>query len=384
MAEIEDDPKTFSVPAPGGIFFAGWIIAIIVALVATAGLVLARELWVSRQTSALETQNQAGPHVLVSDVLEPPTTSHLKLPATIRGYDETDIFAKIPGYLKTIKVDKGDRIQKGELLAILTSPELDQQVATARANYNLARVTDKRYQQLVRSQVIPQQTADETHFTMLQDKAILDQDIATQQYETITAPFDGIVTARYIDPGHLVPANTTPGTPGSGAIISVSRMSPLRVFVYVPQNVAPFIKDGDAATITAMGYAGQKFTGTITRHPEALSPDTRTMLVEVDLPNENQALYPGMYANAEFIVAMGSGSPMVPDDALIFRDGKVYVPVVRNNQLHLAEVSPRLRQRPDGGSNQRHRSQGQGGGKRRPGSPRRRKRPASTEHAVAF
>ena len=340
MAETEeDDPKTFSVQAPGGIFFAGWIVAIIVALIATAGLVLARELWIGRQTSALETQNQAGPHVLVSDVLEPPTTSHLKLPATIRGYDETDIFAKIPGYLKTIKVDKGDKIYKGELLAILTSPELDQQVATARANYNLARVTDKRYQQLVRSQVIPQQTADETHFTMLQDKAILDQDLANQQYETITAPFDGIVTARYIDPGHLVPANTTPGTPGSGAIISVSRMSPLRVFVYVPQNVAPFIKNGDAATITAMGYAGQKFTGTITRHPEALSPNTRTMLVEVDLPNENQALYPGMYANAEFIVAMGSGSPMVPDDALIFRDGKVYVPVVRNNQLHLVEVT---------------------------------------------
>ncbi len=338
MAEIEDDPKTFSVPAPGGIFFAGWIIAIIVALIATAGLVLARELWVSRQTSALVTENQAGPHVLVSDVLEPPTTSHLKLPATIRGYDETDIFAKIPGYLKTLKVDKGDKIQKGELLAILTSPELDQQVATARANYNLARVTDKRFQALVRSQVIPQQTADQTHFTMLQDKAILDQDIATQQYEVITAPFDGIVTARYIDPGHLVPANTTPGTPGSGAIISVSRMSPLRVFVYVPQNVAPFIRDGDAATITAMGYAGQKFTGTITRHPEALSPDTRTMLVEVDLPNVGEVLYPGMYANAEFIVAMGTGSPMVPDDALIFRDGKVYVPVVRNNQLHLAEV----------------------------------------------
>jgi RND family efflux transporter MFP subunit len=338
MAEIEDDPKTFSVQAPGGIFFAGWIIAIIVALIATAGLVLARELWVSRQTSALVTENQAGPHVLVSDVLEPPTTSHLKLPATIRGYDETDIFAKIPGYLKTLKVDKGDKIQKGELLAVLTSPELDQQVATARANYNLALVTDKRFQALVRSQVIPQQTADQTHFTMLQDKAILDQDIATQQYEIITAPFDGIVTARYIDPGHLVPANTTPGTPGSGAIISVSRMAPLRVFVYVPQNVAPFIKNGDAATITAMGYAGQKFTGTITRHPEALSPDTRTMLVEVDLPNENQALYPGMYANAEFIVAMGTGSPMVPDDALIFRDGKVYVPVVRNNQLHLAEV----------------------------------------------
>jgi membrane fusion protein (multidrug efflux system) len=338
MSEQEDDPKNYNVPAPGGFFFAGWVIAIIVALVATAGLVLAREIWLGRQTSQLAQEQAPGPHVLVSNVLQAPSTRDLKLPATIRGFDETDIYAKVPGYLKTIKVDKGDRIHKGQLLAVLTSPELDQQVANARANYNLALVTDKRNQILVRQQVVPQQTADETHYTMLQDKATLEQDIATQQYETITAPFDGIVTARYIDPGHLVPANTTPGTPGSGAIISISRMSPLRVFIYVPQNVAPFIKDGDAATITAIGYAGQKFAGTITRHPEALSADTRTMLVEVDLPNENEALYPGMYATAEFTVAMGTGAPMVPDDALVFRDGKVYVPVVRNNQLHLAEV----------------------------------------------
>ena len=286
----EDDPKNFSVPAPGGFFFAGWIIAIIIILVATAGLVLARELWLGRQTSDLAQQQQPGPHVLVSDVLQAPPTRALKLPATIRGFDETDIYAKVPGYLKTIKVDKGDRIHTGELIAILTSPELDQQTANARANYNLALITDKRNQELVRAQVIPQQTADDTHGAMLQALATLKQDIAYQAYETITAPFDGIVTARYIDPGHLVPANTTPGTPGNGAIISVARMAPLRVFIYVPQNVAPFIKDGDAATITAAGYAGQKFIGTITRHPEALSADTRTMLVEVDLPNENEAL----------------------------------------------------------------------------------------------
>ncbi|HWJ41334.1 MAG TPA: efflux RND transporter periplasmic adaptor subunit [Candidatus Limnocylindrales bacterium] len=336
---MEDDPKNFNVPAPGGFFFAGWVVAIVVALIATAGLVLARELWIGRQTSALEEENQAGPHVLVSQVLQAPATRDLKLPATIRGFDETDIYAKVPGYLKTINVDKGDRIHTGQVLAILTSPELDQQVANARANYNLALITDKRNQTLVHEKVIPQQTADESHGAMLQARATLNQFIANQQYETITAPFEGIVTARYIDPGHLVPANTTPGTPGSGAIISISRYSPLRVFTYVPQNIAPFIKDGDPATITAAGYPGQKFTGTITRHPEALSPDTRTMLVEVDLPNENKALYPGMYATAEFTVAMGTGAPMVPDDALVFRDGKVYVPVVRNNQLHLAEVT---------------------------------------------
>jgi membrane fusion protein (multidrug efflux system) len=339
MAETEDDPQNFNVPAPGGFFFAGWIVAIVVALVATAGLVLARELWIGRQSSELESENQAGPHVLVTGVLQSPRSSVLSLPATIRGFDETDIYAKVPGYLKTIKVDKGDRIHQGQLLAVLTSPELDQQTATARANYRLALVTDQRNQILVRQAVIPQQTADESHFTMLQDKAILNQDLAEQAYETITAPFDGIVTARYIDPGHLVPASTAPGTPGAGAIISVARMAPLRVFAYVPQNVAPFVKDGDAATITARGYAMRKFTGTITRHPEALSPDTRTMLVEVDLPNENEVLYPGMYATAEFTIAMGTGAPMVQDDALVFRNGKVYVPVVRNNQLHLAEVT---------------------------------------------
>jgi len=339
MSEEQDDPKTYSVPAPGGFFFAGWAVAIIVALVATAGLVLARELWLGRQTSELAQQQEPGPHVLVSDVLQSPTKMTLSLPATIQGYDQTDVYAKVPGYLKTIKVDKGDRIHTGQVLAILTSPELDQQTANARANYNIALITDKRNQILVHQSVIPQQTADETHATMLQNKATLEQDIAYQAYETITAPFDGIVTARYIDPGHLVPATTTPGTPGSGAIITISRMAPLRVFAYVPQNVAPFVRDGDAATITARGYAGQKFAGTITRHPEALSADTRTMLVEVDLPNENEVLYPGMYATAEFTVTMGKGSPMIPDDALIFRNGKVYVPVVRNNQLHLAEVT---------------------------------------------
>ena len=212
---MEDDPKNFSVPAPGGFFFAGWIVAIIVVLIATAGLVLARELWIGRQTSALESENEAGPHVLVSQVSQAPATRDLKLPATIRGFDETDIYAKVPGYLKTLKVDKGDRIHKGQLLAILTSPELDQQVANARANYNLALITDQRNQALVHAQVIPQQTADESHGAMLQAKATLAQDVANQQYETITAPFDGIVTARYIDPGHLVPANIAPGTPGS-------------------------------------------------------------------------------------------------------------------------------------------------------------------------
>ena len=242
--------------------------------------------------------------------------------------------------MKTIKVDKGDRIHKGQLLAVLTSPELDQQIANARANYNIALITDKRNQILVRSQVIPQQTADESHAAMLQARATLQQDIAYQAYETITAPFDGIVTARYIDPGHLVPASTAPGTPG----VRRNHHNLARWLRCACSPMCRRTSRHSSRTATRprsrrWATRARNFTGTITRHPEALSPDTRTMLVEVDLPNENEVLFPGMYATAEFTVAMGTGSPMVPDDALVFRDGKVYVPVVRKNQLHLAEVT---------------------------------------------
>jgi RND family efflux transporter MFP subunit len=173
---------------------------------------------------------------------------------------------------------------------------------------------------------------------MLQAKATLNQYENLQSYEIIRAPFDGIITARNVDPGHLVPAATA-ATTQTSAIVSIARLKPLRVFTYVPQSVALFMKNGNPATITVNEYPGREFTGSITRHPEALAPDSRTMLVEVDLPNDDLSLYPGMYGTAKFVVAMPSGAPLVPDDALVFRDNKVYVPVVHGNRLHLAEVT---------------------------------------------
>ena len=261
----------------------------------------------------------------------------ITLPATTRGLDETDIYAKVPGYIKTLLVDKGDHIRAGELIATIESPETDQQVRNALAAYRIAKITDDRNQVLVGQAVIPQQTADESRATMLQTKATLQQSIALQAYERVTAPFDGIVTERYVDPGHLVPQATS-STSLADAIIAVAQMKPLRVFSYVPQNIALFIRNGDGATITVNEFPRRKFTGAITRHPEALSPDSRTMLVEVDLPNTDEALFPGMYGSAEFVVSIPAGAPLVPDEALIFRDGKVFVPVVKDNVLHLTQV----------------------------------------------
>jgi RND family efflux transporter MFP subunit len=335
---MEDDPKNYTAPPPGRRYGAGWIAAVVLVLAATAGFVLAREVRLQSQTAALAQRAEAGPHVLVASVGHSAATREVRLPATTRGFDETEIYAKVPGYLKSIRVDKGDRVRKGELLAVIESPETDQQVRNAVAAYRLARVTDRRYQILVRQGVIPPQTADDSHAAMLQAKATLDQMRAMQGYERITAPFDGIVTARNVDPGHLIPEATS-ASAVTDAIFQVARMAPLRIYSYVPQNLALFIRNGDSATITFNEYPGRKFSGSITRHPEAIAPDSRTMLVEVDLPNKDQALYPGMYGTAEFVVSVPAGVPLVPDDALIFRDNKTYVPLVRGDRLQLAEVT---------------------------------------------
>ncbi|MGH7778915.1 MAG: efflux RND transporter periplasmic adaptor subunit [Candidatus Binataceae bacterium] len=334
---MEDDPRQYTVQPSGKLFVAGWIIAIAIVVIATAGLVLAREFWIGRQTNALAQQADKGPHVLVAKIGRMPSTRIIKLPATMRGFDETEIYAKVPGYIKSIRVDKGDKIFRGELVATIESPETDQQVRNSHAAYQIAKVTDDRNQVLVRQGVIAQQTADESRSTMLQARATLAQSVALQGYERVTAPFDGIVTQRDVDPGHLIPEATT-STSLADAIMRVARMKPLRVYSYVPQNIALFIRNGDSAAITVNEYPQRKFTGTITRHPEAIAADSRTMLVEVDLPNTDVALYPGMYGSAEFVVAIPAGAPLVPDDALIFRDGKVFVPIVKGNVLHLAEV----------------------------------------------
>jgi len=107
----------------------------------------------------------------------------------------------------------------------------------------------------------------------------------------------------------------------------------------VPQSVAPFIRDGDPAIVTVTEYPGRKFEGNVSRHPQALTSATRTMLVEVDLPNQDLALLPGMYASLELNVNTSASAPTVPDDALIFRDGKPFVPLVRNGRLKLASVT---------------------------------------------
>jgi membrane fusion protein, multidrug efflux system len=259
------------------------------------------------------------------------------VPATIHGFIETPVYAKVSGYLKSIKVDKGDRVRKGQLLAVLESPELDKQVADAKAYYWLWQVTDRRNEYLVAKEVISQQDADNSHATMLQALASYQQLLAMQAYEVVRAPFDGMITVRYVDPGNLVPQSTD--SSNNFPIVAIASLSPLRVYASVPQSVAPFIKDQEPASVSVAEYSDRSYAGTVTRHPDALDPATRTMLVEVDLPNKDLSLYPGMYATVHIDANVENSALLVPDDALIFHRDDVFVPVVRSGVLHLQKVT---------------------------------------------
>jgi RND family efflux transporter MFP subunit len=323
-------------------------ISVVLVSGASAGIVLAYQLRLQRQAAQLDTQIDRGPQVLVEPLQPSESPRQYEVPITMRGYVETPVYAKIAGYLKTIYVDKGDRVKQGQVIAILVSPELDQQVHDALANYRLQAITDTRYRYLAKEQVVPQQIADNWHASMLQSQAYYDQMLATQAYEVVRAPVDGIITARYFDPGALIPQATTPVSvstgPGfptnntSSPIVTMATLQPLRIYAYVPQPLSPLIHDGDHAAVTVEEYPGQEFDGTVTRHPEALLEDSRTMLVEVDLPNRDLKLMPGMYGKVRLTMAPAAGALVAPDDALIFKNDKIYLPVVRDNRLHLAEV----------------------------------------------
>jgi len=336
---MDENPRTYTPRTPGKLFTVGWTITVVLLVVVTAALVLARELRVRRDADRLEQDLAQGRRVLVTRPNALPPTRALTVPATIRGFVETPIFAKIPGYLRSIAVDKGDLVSEGQVMAVLESPEIDQQVADARANYELQQLTNTRNQELFQQGIVARQMADEARGAMLRAKAALEQMQATQAYETIRAPYTGIIVARNVDPGALVPQVTTTNSNGT-PILLLATISPVRVYADVPQSSTPFIQEGDPAVITVNEYPGREFKGTVARRADALQPATRTMLVEVDVPNDDadHRLYGGMYAQIAFTVALRGGVPQVPADALVFRSGKVYVPVVHDNRLTLAEV----------------------------------------------
>ncbi len=274
------------------------------------------------------------------------------LPGTLQAYADAPIYARTNGYLKRRLVDMGTRVKAGQLLAEIDAPELEQQLqqaradmATAEANLRLAQLTADRYRELVKTDSVTQQDADNAAGALEARKASFDSARHNvdrlQQLEGFTrivSPIDGVVTSRNTDVGALI----DPGASGGAAreLFHVSSTGRLRLFVSVPERYAPVAKKGLTADLTLAEFQGRRFAGTLVRTAEAIDVSSRTLLTELEVGNPTGDLLPGAFVQAHFKLPKAESSWTLPVNTLIFRANGVQVAVVRpDSRIAMTPVS---------------------------------------------
>lgn len=264
--------------------------------------------------------------------------SQLRLPGTLQGYTEAPIYARNNGYVSRWLKDIGDPVKQGELLAVIDTPELAQQLQEAKAvqvqaanNLLLARSSFERWDALRKSNAVSQQELDERRNALAVATAAEAAATASMRrlqeqlgYSRILAPFSGVVTRRNIDIGSLVDAGG-----GSRLLFMLAKNDPLRVYIYVPQSYAARIRTGDAAVVTLRELPGEEFVGKIVRSAGAIDTQTRTLQVEVNLPNPEGRLLPGAFVQVAIESKdEGPQALTLPGNALLFRANGIHVAVV--------------------------------------------------------
>ncbi|MEP9375992.1 efflux RND transporter periplasmic adaptor subunit [Aquabacter sp. CN5-332] len=287
------------------------------------------------------TKEQALPTVDVIKAQRGGGAQELVLPGDIQAHAAASLYARASGYVKAFYKDIGDTVKKGEVLAEIDTPELDQQyaqakfdVATSEANFNLADATAKRYAVLVQKNVVSQQSDDEKSGDARAKQAALDSAKANlaridalMQFKSLSAPFDGIVTARALDVGALV--NSGGGT-GTG-LFQVSDISRVKVYVRVPQAYIAYMKPGAKATLDLIQYPGQHFDATVVRTSNAIAQETRTALVQLQAENPDGKLWPGTYAEVHFHLEPNANMLRLPATALVFGEQGVQVATINDD-----------------------------------------------------
>jgi len=260
----------------------------------------------------------------------------LILPGTFQAFKETTIYPRSNGYVKSWKTDIGDNVKEGQLLAEIETPEVDQQLAQAKAAYEIAKVTADRWRDLVGKKVVSKQEYDQNEKAYEGARANYEQLQKLQGFKEIVAPFGGTISARNIDVGTLVTAGTgNAGTP----LFRIVQSDPLRVYVYAPQENAPSIHEGLKAKILMQEFPGQNFDGSVTRTAGALDPQSRTMQVEVQVPNHEGKLYAGMYGEVKFILADENAPIVVPANVFLFRtEGPQIATITKDNRIHWQKI----------------------------------------------
>lgn len=310
--------------------------AVVAALALSAGGIprLAAHGTVARQTDAL-----AVPTVAVVTPTKAPAQQMLVLPGDVEAFQEANIYARTSGYLHRWYSDIGTRVKRGDLLADIDAPELDAELtqarsdaATALANYDIAKVTAARWQQMLKDDAVSRQSSEENVSTMKAKQAMLAAAQANvsrlaqlQSFEKVVAPFDGVVTVRNVDVGALIDAGNG-GTPA--ALFRLAETDRLRVFVDVPQDQAADVVAGTKATLALPQYPSRSFAGTVARTSGAIDANSRTLRVEVDMDNPDGAVLPGAYAQVSLPLSAAQPGLSLPANALLFRPAGVQVAVV--------------------------------------------------------
>jgi membrane fusion protein, multidrug efflux system len=278
----------------------------------------------------------AGPRVRVAKVALSPAVRKLVLQGEVRPFAAVILYAKVSGYLHDVRVDKGDRVRAGQLIATIDSPELDKQFEGAVADHLNKRANAKRFSALAPSGVVSAQEMEQAQTTAAVASAN-EASLGTQRgYKTIRAPFDGVVTARFADPGALI-QSAAAGQSGALAVVSVAKADRLRIYVYLDQTSAPFVRLGDDVTVTVPERPGWTRHGQVTRTGGELSTRTRTMLTEVDLDNKDGALLPGSFVEVTLQVKL-TPLPQIPAAALVVRGDETYAGVVATQDGGAARI----------------------------------------------
>ena len=297
----------------------------------------------ARATLRRETDRLAIPTVNVIRPKQTAPSQEIVLPANVQPYINAPIYARTNGYLKRWYADIGARVKKGQLLAEIETPEVDQQLlqaranlATAQANLKLAQTTSARYQDLLKSDSVSQQETDNAVGSYNANKAIVQADEANvkqlealQSFEKVYAPFDGVVTARNTDIGALIAA-------GSGStsteLFRIAQPGKLRVYVNVPQAYSQAARPGLTAELTLSEFPGRRFPGKLVRTADAIDPATRTLLTEIDVDNPTGNLLSGAYAEVHLKLPSAQSAYILPVNTLLFRAEGLRVATVENRQ----------------------------------------------------
>ena len=274
----------------------------------------------------------------------------IALPGNAEAFDDAPIYARTSGYVEHWYVDIGAHVRQGQLLALIQTPELDQQLKEARANLKaaqanlgIAQITATRWQNLLKTNSVSQQETDQAVSDLSAKRALVDSNKANvdrleqlQAFERVTAPFNGVITARNTDIGDLIQAGDNSAPKELFRLASIRK---LRIYIPVPEVYAAQVRNGESVKVTLDAFPNREFAGTVVRNSDAIDLNSRTLNVEVDVDNPTGKLFPGAYAFVHLKVPASARSVTIPSNALLFRSEGLRVGVVRNSHVALTPIT---------------------------------------------